>query len=192
MSHDDLEGVLRENYSLIRAVCWRILEDDSDTDDATQNALISIARGYDSFDGRSALSTWIYRIATNAALDELRRRRRRRLRTTSLEGDVDSRNDVADPHSTSSQASFEESDVLAGALARVPDEFRVALILRDVADLEYDEIASILDIPPGTVRSRISRGRARLASEWTRLQGNSHDPDRRPIEDDDTHRGSPT
>ncbi|MEN9800980.1 MAG: hypothetical protein RLZ37_105 [Actinomycetota bacterium] len=192
MPHDDLEGVLRENYSLVRAVCWRILEDDSDADDATQNALVSIARSYDSFDGRSALSTWIYRIATNAALDELRRRRRRRLRTTSLDSHIDSTNDVADPRSMELLASFEERDVLGGALARVPDEFRVPLVLRDVADLEYDDIASILNIPPGTVRSRISRGRARLASEWNRLQGNSHDPYRRPNEDDDTHRGNPT
>lgn len=192
MPRDDLESLLRENYSLVRAVCWRILEDDSDADDATQNALVSIARGYASFDGRSAVSTWIYRIATNAALDELRRRRRRRLRTTSLENHHDSTNDVADPRSTESLASFEERDILAVALARIPDEFRIPLVLRDVADLEYDDIASILDIPPGTVRSRISRGRSRLASEWAQLQGNSHDPDQRPTEDDDTHRGSPT
>lgn len=192
MPRDDLESVLRENYSLVRAVCWRILEDDSDADDATQNALVSIARGYGSFDGRSTLSTWIYRIATNAALDELRRRRRRRLRTTSLENHSDSTHEVADSRSMASLASFEERDVLTGALARVPDEFRVPLVLRDVADLEYDEIASILNIPLGTVRSRISRGRSRLASEWTRLQGNSHDPDRRPNEDDETNRGNPT
>jgi RNA polymerase sigma-70 factor (ECF subfamily) len=190
MPGDDLESVLRENYSLIRAVCWRILEDDSDADDAAQNALVSIARSYASFDGRSALSTWIYRIATNAALDELRRRRRRRLRTTPLENHHESTNGVTDPRSHEALASFEERDVLAMALARVPDEFRVPLVLRDVSDLEYDDIASILNIPPGTVRSRISRGRSRLASEWNQLQGNSHDPDQRPTEDDDAHRGN--
>ena len=190
MPGDDLESVLRENYSLIRAVCWRILEDDSDADDDAQNALVSIARSYASFDGRSALSTWIYRIATNAALDELRRRRKRRLRTTPLENHHESANGVADPRSHEALASFEERDVLATALARVPDEFRVPLVLRDVSDLEYDDIASILNIPPGTVRSRISRGRSRLASEWNQIQGNSHDPDQRPNEDDDAHRGN--
>jgi RNA polymerase sigma-70 factor (ECF subfamily) len=190
MSRDDLEGVLRENYSLVRAVCWRILQDDSDTDDATQNALISIARGFSSFDGRSSTSTWIYRIATNAALDELRRRQRRRSRTTSLENHHNPTSDIIDQHSGDALTSFESRDDLGAALARVPDEFRIPLVLREVADLEYDDIASILNIPPGTVRSRISRGRSRLASEWTKLQGNSNGPDRRPTMDDDSHPGN--
>jgi RNA polymerase sigma-70 factor (ECF subfamily) len=64
---------------MIRAICRRILLNDSDADDATQNAMIAIARSYESFDGRSAFSTWVYRIATNAALDERRRRNRRPL-----------------------------------------------------------------------------------------------------------------
>lgn len=163
MHGDDIEGLLREHFSLIRAVCWRILRDDSDTDDATQNALISIARGWDSFDGRSAVSTWIYRIATNAALDELRRRRRRR--SMLLVDDARRTAEPIDPRAHDALVSFEWRDALGAALSRIPEEFRVPLILRDVSDLEYDEIGEILNIPPGTVRSRISRGRSRLAAE---------------------------
>lgn len=177
MSQKELEAILRDNYSLVRAVCWRILRDESDTDDATQNALISIARGYPSFDGRSAIGTWIYRIATNAALDELRRRRRRRFAVVDR---MDRFADVADPTSLDSNEAFESRDDLNAALALVPEEFRVPLVLRDVADLEYEDIASILAIPPGTVRSRISRGRARLAEEWSNLQGNPGVVDERP------------
>lgn len=179
MSRDDLESVLRDNYSLIRAVCWRILRDESDTDDATQNALISIARGFPNFDGRSSISTWIYRIATNAALDELRRRRRRR-RFVPIER-ADRLPDEVDSRSLDQVDGLESRDALNAALARVPEEFRIPLVLRDVSDLEYDDIAEILDIPLGTVRSRISRGRARLADEWAKLQGNSTTPNERPI-----------
>lgn len=188
MSHGDLEDILRENYSMIRAVCWRILQDDSDTDDATQNALIAIARGLEKFDGRSSISTWIYRIATNAALDELRRRRRRRrfvlmdlTERTDESRFRDTRSlDATDLRAVDAVTAFESRDALNSALAAVPEEFRIPLVLRDVADLEYDDIAEILEIPPGTVRSRISRGRARLSSEWSKLQRNQDQSEERP------------
>lgn len=188
MPRDELDALLREHYSLIRAVCRRILHNDADADDATQNALIAVARGYSTFDGRSSVSTWIYRIATNAALDELRRRQRRQ--RVRLVDDVGKDLEIADPRTTESAAPFESKDMLDQALSRVPEEFRVPLILRDVADLEYEEISRILEIPPGTVRSRISRGRSRLASEWSRLDGNPDSSLRRPIVevDDDPRR----
>lgn len=190
MHHDDLDVVLRENYSMVRAVCWRILQDDADTDDATQNALISVARAFPSFDGRSAISTWIYRIATNAALDELRRRRRRR--TMFVVGDRDRTSDMADTAALDAAATIESRDLLNEALKNVPEDFRLPLVLRDVADLEYDEIASILDIPPGTVRSRISRGRARLAKELTLLDGNPGPDGQRPTNGSDLQPKDPT
>jgi RNA polymerase sigma-70 factor (ECF subfamily) len=157
---------------MIRAVCRRILLNDSDADDATQNAMIAIVRGYETFDGRSAFSTWVYRIATNAALDELRRRRRRPL---SLFSDDGRQVDVSDTHSDDQQLVVESSDYLIQALAQIPEEFRVALVLRDLADLDYEEISQVLNIPIGTVRSRIARGRGRLAD----ILGNSDAPHER-------------
>lgn len=161
-----LDGLLRDHYSLIRAVCRRILQHDSDADDATQNALISIVRGYDSFDHRSSISTWIYRIATNAALDEMRRRQRRPMplgsaTLDSVEG--------ADTRDLDRFHEIDAVDQLSQALAQIPEEYRVALVLRDVADLEYEEIGQVLGVPIGTVRSRIARGRGRLAD----ILGNS-------------------
>lgn len=170
MSAPDLDRVLRENYSLIRAVCWRILGNDADAEDATQNALMSIARTIDRFDGRSSLSTWIYRIATNAALDELRRRRRRSSVTLIGDGEILARS--IDTGSASALSSIEHRDELEAALADLPEEFKVAVVLRDVADLDYDEIAQILGVPIGTVRSRIARGRARLATALEVPAGN--------------------
>lgn len=172
MTPESLNDLLREHHPMIRAVCWRILGNDSDADDASQNAMISIARRIDTFDGRSSISTWIYRIATNAALDEIRRRRRR----PHLVGD-EAVLTVVDISSERAMASIDGADRLSEALARIPEEFRVALVLRDVADLDYEEIGRILDVPGGTVRSRIARGRARLAE----LLGNSPTPPERPM-----------
>ncbi len=155
-----LEQLLRDNYSMMRAVCWRILSNESDADDATQNAMMAIVKNFSSFDERSAFSTWAYRIATNAALDELRRRRRRPL--TLLGQDNGETPDIADQRSEDQFSYIDAHDELSSALALIPEEYRVALVLRDVADLDYEEISHILDVPIGTVRSRIARGRGRL------------------------------
>lgn len=155
-----LEELLRRQHPRLHAVCTRILGRRADADDAAQNALIAIVRGLPSFDGRSAFSTWAYRIATNAALDELRRRRRRpQPRLTESVG----RSDPVDRHSDDAMRALENREVVERALAALPDEFRVAVVLRDVADLDYESIAAVLDVPIGTVRSRIARGRALLA-----------------------------
>jgi len=123
--------------------------------DATQEAMIAIARGIARFDNRAAFSTWCYRVATNAALDELRRRRRRPIAATATTAEP-----IAGGSSPEDRVAA-RLDVDA-ALAQLPEEFRVAVVLRDLCDLDYAEIADVLEIPPGTVRSRISRGRAML------------------------------
>ena len=139
----------------MRAICHRIVINKSDAEDATQMALISIVRALPSFDGRSKFSTWIYRIATNAALDEVRRIQRRPL-PTDKESVYDS------PTGDQTGAVDAQMDVSA-ALAQLPEEYRTAVVLRHVADLDYEEIAAIQGVPVGTVRSRLARGRAQLA-----------------------------
>lgn len=163
-----LSDLLRRHHPRLHAVCLRILGRRDDADDAAQNALIAIARSLPTFDGRSAFTTWAHRIATNAALDELRRRRRRpqpRLDVTEASGPTHE----PDRRAERELHAFENRQFVERALAELPDDFRVAVVLRDVADLDYESIASILDVPIGTVRSRIARGRALLA----RAIGNS-------------------
>ena len=138
-------------------MCRRLAGNDADAADAAQEALIAIVRGLPRFDGRARFTTWAYRVATNACLDELRRRGRRPaavLDGTGLEP-------VA-PGPSLDQTLTDRLD-LDAALADLPEDFRVAVVLRDVMGLDYAEIAEVLDVPPGTVRSRIARGRARLA-----------------------------
>lgn len=165
-----VERLLRAHYDRVHAVCRRITGNDADADDAAQEALLSIVRGLERFDGRSSFATWVYRIATNASLDELRRRRRRPL-LESRDEHGSHRDDVADradPSPTTGGDGVAErlADrmLLGVALAGLAEEFRVAVVLRDVADLDYGEIADVLAVPVGTVKSRIARGRAHLAA----------------------------
>jgi RNA polymerase sigma-70 factor (ECF subfamily) len=156
---DALNRLLREHYDRLYAVCRRLTGNDADAADACQEAMIAIARNITRFDGRARFGTWAYRVAVNASLDELRRRRRRPRADEAL---VRVRVDAPD---SSPELATSVADRLAldAAIASLPPDFRAAVVLRDVAGLDYAEIATALEIPPGTVRSRIARGRAALA-----------------------------
>lgn len=135
-------------------MCRRLTGADADAADALQNTLISVARGLHDFDGRSRFSTWAYRIAVNASFDELRRRRRRA--DTPLEGVERSAPDETDL--------VDLRLAIDGALRSLSPELRAVVVLRDLCGLDYAEIAEVLRIPGGTVRSRIARGRGALVA----------------------------
>ncbi len=170
---DALERLLRLQHDRIWAVCRRILASDADAADASQEAMIAVVRGLHRFDGRSSFSTWCYRVAVNASLDELRRRRRRPTLVDEEHGIAVG--DGADVTTPAFDGRIGERLRLDHALAALPEEFRVPVVLRDVCDLGYAEIADVLHIPPGTVRSRIARGRAALAAA---LRNQDPDTDR--------------
>lgn len=166
-----LDQLLRLHYDRIYAVCRRLAGNEADALDAAQEALIAIVRGLDRFDGRAAFGTWAYRVATNACLDELRRRTRRP--DPGLPDWEEA--PVGGPPEMAEQVT-DRLDIDA-ALQGLPEEFRTPVVLRDVAGLDYAEIAAVLSIPPGTVRSRIARGRAALARQ---MGGNRTAPADRP------------
>jgi RNA polymerase sigma-70 factor (ECF subfamily) len=166
-----MDRLLRAHQPRIHAVCRRITGNDTDALDATQDALIAIIRGLPRFDGRSRFSTWAYRLATNTCLDELRRRKRRpELGLVDDLGGNDASHDgnggspIGGHHGSRSIADT-VADRLAidAALARLAPEFRAAVVLRDFCQLDYAEIAEVLEVPVGTVRSRLARGRGQLA-----------------------------
>ena len=176
-----LDQLLRLHYDRIHAVCRRVAGSTKDADDACQEALIKIVRNLPRFDGRSSFGTWAYRIATNASLDELRKRQRRPALHSVAD---DERAEAVDPNSARFAESLADRFVLDAALDRLPEDLRVAVVLRDVADLDYAEIAATLDVPVGTVKSRISRGRAALASSLglDEGRGNQHTDVERPMD----------
>jgi RNA polymerase sigma-70 factor, ECF subfamily len=173
-----LDQLLRRHYDRVHAVCRRITGHEADAADAAQDAMIAIVRNLDRFDGRSSFGTWAYRIATNASLDELRRRKRRPM-PTSNDDREHPHTEVADPDSDRRVDAIGDHMALDVALRSLSDEYRLPVVLRDVADLDYAEIAAVLEIPAGTVKSRIARGRAALAKALTADDGNQPtDPER--------------
>jgi RNA polymerase sigma-70 factor, ECF subfamily len=154
--------LLRRHHDRIAALCRRMCGNDADAADATQEALIAVVRGLPRFDGRAAFGTWVYRVATNACLDELRRRSRRPLPAFATDDAARSRLPGSLTTADGAEAVAARIDVDA-ALARLQPEFRAAVVLRDLCGLDYAEIAEVLEIPAGTVRSRIARGRTQLA-----------------------------
>ena len=158
-----LDQLLRRHYDRVHAVCRRITGHDADAADAAQEAMIAIVRNLDRFDGRSSFGTWAYRIATNASLDELRRRKRRATPVSTDDDPEHHHHEVADPDAGRRIESIGDHMALDAALRALNDDYRLPVVLRDVADLDYAEIAAVLDIPVGTVKSRIARGRAALA-----------------------------
>ena len=173
-----LDQLLRRHYDRVHAVCRRITGHEADAADAAQDAMIAIVRNLDHFDGRSSFGTWAYRIATNASLDELRRRKRRPVPTSDDNHDHPHA-ELVDPDSDRRVDSIGDHMALDLALRSLSDEFRLPVVLRDVADLDYAEIAAVLEIPAGTVKSRIARGRAALARALTAEDGNQPtDPER--------------
>ncbi len=154
-----LDALLRRHHPRLLTLCARLTGNPTDADDACQETLVALARGLDRFDGRSSFSTWAYRVTTNTCLDELRRRRRRPVPglledPPSLPGGSDGPDDPA-------ETATRRIDI-DRALGRLAPEFRQAVVLRDLCQLSYAEIAEVVDVPVGTVRSRIARGRALL------------------------------
>jgi RNA polymerase sigma-70 factor (ECF subfamily) len=142
----------------IYGLCLRILGNREDAEDATQEAFLAALRKAASFRKAAAFSTWLYRIAVNAATDQARRRGRARL------ADLD-----PEDAGVAVAPGGELGEVVAtavavqAALAQVPEEFRVAVVLCDLYRVPYADAAQILEIPVGTVKSRVFRGRLALA-----------------------------
>jgi RNA polymerase sigma-70 factor (ECF subfamily) len=148
----------------------RLMKDTGEACDVVQEVFLKVFRKIDSFRGDSSLKTWIYRIAVNEAHNHGRWNGRHRRQEVGLEGDEDSRR-YCDILAAPGGSPFdyvldrERHRLVEAALAELSPSFRSVVVLRDVEDLSYEEIAEILDVPLGTVKSRILRGREALRRE---------------------------
>ncbi len=147
-------ALTRRHEDKIFAIAWRITGDRSDALDATQDALITVYRKVGSWRGESAFSTWLYRIVVNATRDVMRKKGRApvpeeevipRASSDDVEGEVSTRLDVR------------------RALLELPEDYREAVVMHDIGGIPYEEIAEATGVALGTVKSRISRGRKKLA-----------------------------
>jgi RNA polymerase sigma-70 factor (ECF subfamily) len=171
------EDVVRAQSGRVYNLCYRLTGRREDAEDLTQDVFIKAYRRLSQYDpARSSFPTWIAAIARHATVDHFRRTRDER-RTQPLEPWTDADGSPRPGREPEDDAPSPD-DVLAAretrrrvqaALDRLTPEFREAVILRDIQDLDYAEIASVLGLPVGTVKSRISRGRAELARLLSRI-----------------------
>lgn len=167
-SEDAYAWLIGEFHQPIYSLIYRMVNDASDAADTTQEVFLKVFRGMRHFHGESSLKTWIYRIA----LHEASNRRRWWFRHKAQETPIDPEGEMGfseaerlvDPGESPFElfAHAEVRAVIEQALAHVPEPYRTALILRDLEDMSYDEIAEVLQISLGTVKSRITRGRDAL------------------------------
>jgi RNA polymerase sigma-70 factor (ECF subfamily) len=163
--------LVRTQHRRVYGLCYRFTGNPADAEDMTQDVFLKIYSNLASFDlTRGSLQVWITTMTRNLLVDNFRRTKNLRA-TGSLDEGWDSAEELSpvdrltsrtpSPHESAAQN--ELAKMVQGALAKVSVELREAVILRDLQDLDYKEIAQVLGIPEGTVKSRISRGRAELA-----------------------------
>lgn len=155
-------------YASLYGTALRLTRDKEDADDLTQETLVRAYEAYDRFDGAN-FKAWLLRIATNLYINRYRQRKRQG-KTTSLDEEEVTFEPVAPAESEPDRMVFDEmlGAEIEEALGKVPEIFRTCVILSDLEGMSYDEVAEAVDIPVGTVRSRIARGRAVLRKELER------------------------
>jgi RNA polymerase sigma-70 factor (ECF subfamily) len=163
--------LVRTHHKRVYGLCYRFTGNAADAEDLTQDVFLKIYSNLASFDtARGSLQVWIATMTRNLLVDNFRRTRNQRI-TGSLDEGWDETDELrpadrlmaSGPSPHESAAQKELARMVQGALSRVSVELREAVILRDLQDMDYKEIAQVLGIPEGTVKSRISRGRAELA-----------------------------
>lgn len=156
------EELIRQYEKKVYTLCFRMCGNSEDAEEAAQDTFLALWRGIDRFRQESSLSTWIYRLATNACIDTLRRRKKQS-GSVSLDDEelfVDAVDTSPQPQETVEHR--ETQKLLQEGLSALPEEYRKVLILREIEGLSYTEIAESASIELGTVKSRISRGRSLL------------------------------
>lgn len=172
-SEDAYAWLVGEFHQPVYSVVYRILTDPADAADTTQEVFLKIFRGMKHFHGQSSLKTWIYRIAIHEASNRRRWWFRHKAKETAIEpsemnsefsAPQDSNQALIDHHKSpfDTVADHELQTRVEAELRQVPEPYRTALVLRDVEELSYDEIAEITQVSLGTVKSRITRGRDAL------------------------------
>jgi RNA polymerase sigma-70 factor, ECF subfamily len=170
--------LVTSQHKRVYAICYRFTNDATDAEDITQDVFLKVYRNLASFDGtKGSFQTWITTLARNLLVDNYRRTKLDRV-TDSMDISLSSDEDgptlsdrLADtrPNQEERYSGLELKATIQQALAKLSPELREAVILRDLEDMDYKEIAVVLKIPEGTVKSRISRGRGELARLLQRI-----------------------
>ncbi|MCA9537630.1 MAG: sigma-70 family RNA polymerase sigma factor [Myxococcales bacterium] len=158
---DAFSVLYARHYERVLRVVWRMVGGRAEAEDITQDVFIRVFHALPNFETRARFSTWLYRIAVNASLDYLKSGRRRFEKAADEDGFERVRGDTADPL-TSLDAARRRA-LVSEAVSRLPEKYRVVIVLRDIEERPYEEIREITGLPVTTLKMRAIRGREMLA-----------------------------
>ena len=170
------DAIVRQYWRRVFNVAYKFVGKHDEAEDLTQDVFLKIFKSLDTFDRRANFQTWLISVSRNLCIDHYRSVRKER---ETIDRDVDANALTPAAPDPSPVAALEQRDrvlLLREALAALPETLRTAVLLRDIQELSYQEIADRLRLPEGTVKSRINRGRTELTRQIRRLRGEDYSP----------------
>jgi RNA polymerase sigma factor (sigma-70 family) len=170
------EAIVRQYRRKVFNVAYKFVGKHDEAEDLTQDVFLKIFKSLDTFDRRANFQTWLISVSRNLCIDHYRSVRKER---ETIDRDVDAADLSPAAAGQSQVAALEQRDrveLLRQALASLPQTLRTAVLMRDIQELSYHEIARALRLPEGTVKSRINRGRTELARQIRKLRGEQFSP----------------
>jgi len=165
------EQIVRQYRRKVFNTAYKFVGRHEQAEDLTQDIFLKIFKSLDTFDSRANFQTWLISVSRNLCIDHYRRVRKER---ETIDHQVDANELAPLSHEPSPMAGLERRDrvsLLRHAMAKLPETLRTAVLMRDIQEMTYQEIADALRLPEGTVKSRINRGRTELARHVKRLGG---------------------
>jgi len=170
------EAIVRQHWRKVFNVAYKFVAKHEEAEDLTQEIFIKVFKSLDTFDRRANFQTWLISVSRNLCIDHYRSVRKER---ETIDRAVDTTDIAPASPEPGPIAALEQRDrvvLLRQALAALPETLRTAVLLRDIQELSYQEIADKLKLPEGTVKSRINRGRTELARQIRKLRGADYSP----------------
>src|SRR2546428_13696838 len=168
--------IVTQYWRKVFNVAYKFVGKHDQAEDLTQDIFLKIFKSIGTFDRRANFQTWLISVSRNLCIDHYRSVRKER---ETIDRDVDANELSAVSHEIGPVAALEQRDrvtLLRQALAALPETLRTAVLMRDIQELSYQEIADKLRLPEGTVKSRINRGRTELARQIKKLRGDDYGP----------------
>jgi RNA polymerase sigma-70 factor (ECF subfamily) len=184
--------IVSQYWRKVFNVAYKFVGKHDEAEDLTQDIFLKIFKSIGTFDRRANFQTWLISVSRNLCIDHYRSVRKER---QTINRDVDAIDVSVVSHDQNQLEALEQRDrvaLLRKALASLPETLRTAVRMRDLQELSYQEIARELDLPEGTVKSRINRGRAELARQIKKLRGKDYSPSGSGPEGSDSNRRSRT
>jgi len=170
------DAIVRQYWRKVFNVAYKFVGKHDEAEDLTQDIFLKIFKSLDTFDRRANFQTWLISISRNLCIDHYRSVRKER---ETIDRAVDANDLTPTSPEPGPIAALEHRDrvaLLRQAMSALPDTLRTAVLMRDIQELSYQEIADRLRLPEGTVKSRINRGRTELARQIRKLRGDEYSP----------------